>query len=309
MPLKAVANPPLPPLLTFANGVRLVSRDELRPSKLEGWEQVFSLEELRDIREWYLALACDWAGPDADMPTGTSPETRLANAHLGLQVAAPIGTFLSVCIREQDAGQHPCLMMTRFERFHGTVWSRMRSFNGMTSREVESIVNGVIDILEKGDARAVNPIRLFEHGLISTDRYIRILLWVTAMDGILMAVKEETFVSRLCFLLGADSQVFPKEDDVYIRRPTVVRDVAKDLFKLRSELAHGAKIGRRFWEAREDLRTLFDLQAYGAVPPRYCNLLEESALSLLTRILRKIILDNLVDEFSSVKQWKARLNS
>jgi len=184
----------------------------------------------------------------------------------------------------------------------------MRGFNGMTVAEVESIANGVGQILEGGDLRTINVVRLFGHGLVSGDPYIRILLWVTAIDGILMAVKEELFEHRLYALLGADSKVFPPEDGVYIQRPTVVMDVAKDLFELRSQLAHGRAIGERFWEAREDLKDLFDPSAYSGVP-RYRMLLEEAALSLLSRILRRIILDDLVGDFSNVKKWKARLNN
>jgi hypothetical protein len=183
----------------------------------------------------------------------------------------------------------------------------MRNYNGMTTAAIQSVVNGVIAILETGNPRVANPIRLFEQGLISTNSYIRILLWVTAMDGILMAVKESVFVARLCSFLGAASQVFPPEDGVYIMRATTVGDVAEDLFSLRSSLAHGTAIRRRFWEPREDLRHLFSPAAYVGFPT-YATLLEEAALSLLSRMLRKIIVEALVDDFSNVKKWRARLD-
>ena len=303
MPLKTIAHPPL---IQFTNGVQLVSHDAFKPSNLDGWQQVFSLDELREIREWHLAIACDWNAAE-DAPQEAPPEHRLADARLALQVAAPMGSYLSVCIREQDSGQNPLLMTTRLEQFRGTVWSRIRGFNGMTPVEVESIVSGVISILQKRDARTANPIRLFEQGLISSNAYIRILLWVTAIDGILMAVKEGIFTNRLCAFLGATSQVFPPQGRRFIRRSLTVAEVAEDLFKLRSELAHGSAIQKKYWEARDDLRDALPLQAYSG-SPQYSVLLEEAALSLLTRILRrKIILDNLIDEFSSVKKWRERL--
>jgi hypothetical protein len=183
----------------------------------------------------------------------------------------------------------------------------MRGFNGMTSAEVESIVDGISSIVEQGNIRTVNPIRLFEHGLVSQEPYIRILLWTTAIDGILMAVTKDRFENRLCAFLGTDSHVFPTEDGVFIKRSTVVGDVASDLFELRSELAHGRPIGKRFWELREDLRDPLNASVYGGMP-RYRMLLEEAALSLLSRVLRKIILENLVSDFSSTKKWKARLD-
>src|SRR5258706_8543775 len=96
IPLRTVVNPP--PLDKFSNGVELVSSDVFKPSNLDGWEQVFSLVDLRELREWHLALACNWDAGASDS-NSTSAVVRLANANLALQVAAPIGTYLSVCIR------------------------------------------------------------------------------------------------------------------------------------------------------------------------------------------------------------------
>jgi hypothetical protein len=99
IPLKTV--PAYPPLkLQFSNGVHLVSRDEFAPANLGGWERIFSLQELREISEWHLAIAYEW-NSETDLAGKTSPEIRSGNARLALQVAAPIGTFLSVCIRER----------------------------------------------------------------------------------------------------------------------------------------------------------------------------------------------------------------
>jgi hypothetical protein len=304
MPLKSGANPPS---IEFKNGVKVVIYKELQPLPLNGWEQVFSLEELKELREWHLAIAYQW-NSDQQVQNESSPEILLSDTLLALQIAAPIGTFLSVCIREEDTGGIPLLRTTRLERFHGTAWSRMRGFSGMTTPVVRSVVDGVIDILQKGNPRAANPLRLFQNGLASTNPYIRILLWVTAIDGILMAVKQNLFVERICALLGADSLVFPIQDDVFIQRSTTVRKVAGDLFQLRSELAHGQAISRQFWEARDDLADFLPSSVYQQ-PPRYHHLLEEVALSLLTRIVRLVILDGLVEDFSDPKKWKAKLRS
>jgi hypothetical protein len=304
IPLKTVpAAYPFP--LKFENGVTLVSHEEFPPQHFKGWDEVFSRRELQDLSQWHQAIACDYGG-DEGIQGKASPEARLANVRLALQLAAPIGTFLSVCIRERDDGETPSLITTRFEEFHGTPWSRMKGFTGMTAGQVQSIVNGLAHILEQGNPRTATPIRLFEHGLVSRDPYIRILLWVTAIDSVLMAVKADVFETRLCVFLGADTKVFPPEDGVYIQRPTVVKDVARDLFTLRSLLAHGRPIEQRFWEFREDLRELLGTQAYGSTP-RYRVLLEEAALSVLTRVLHTIILDDLVNDFVSAKKWKKRL--
>jgi hypothetical protein len=306
IPLKTIPiNPPTK--LQFSNGTRLVSRDEFEAADLSGWKQVFSWQELRDINEWHLAIACDW-NPDTDLGGKTSPETRLANARIALQVAAPVGTFFTVCIREQDDGKNLSLAATRFEQLHGTPWSRMKGFNGITSDQIQLIVDGTIQILDEGNPRTVTPIRLFEQGLITRDPYLRTLFWVTAMDSILMAVKKELFLSRLYAMLGADTQVFPPEDGIYIQRDTRINEVAKDMFELRSLLAHGRVISKKFWEPRDDLANYLDRSVYNP-PPRYRILLEEASLSLLSRMLHKIFLENLVRDFSNEKIWKNRLAS
>jgi hypothetical protein len=301
LPLKTVSAE-YPHHIKFANGVRFVFQSEFPTSKLEGWQEVFSEQELRDIRQWHLALASGWKTQE------DYPVVQLANARLALQVAAPIGTFLSICVRESEDENNPNLVAaTRFPEFRGTAWSRMRGFNGMSDEDIQSISNGVIRILEKNDARTTTPVRLLEQGLISSDPYIRIFLWVTAIDSVLMAVTEEKFVRRLYALLGENSKVFPPEDGVYIQRATVAVDVARDLFELRSEVAHGRAIGQRFWEPRQDLESLFDRSAYMG-PLRYRVLLEEAALSLLCQIFRKMILEGLVSDFLVPRNWKMRLD-
>jgi hypothetical protein len=304
MPLKSVAHPPL---VAFANGVRVVLRDSFNPPGLEGWEQVFRPDDLKEMRDWYLAIACDWSVP-ITAGAEISPEVRLADTRLALQVAAPTGTFLSVCIKEQDDNTNPRLMVRELEKLHGTTWSRMKGFNGITANQVQSIVNGILLLLETKDARTTNPLRIFEQGLVAANPYVRFLLWVTAIDGILMAVKEQIFISRLASLLGAESLVFPPDDGVYINRPTLVKDVAKDLFVLRSEIAHGRAISKKFWEVRDDLVELLPRNAYGE-HPRYFFLLEEVALALLTRILGKIVTSNLLSLYAESKKWKAYLEN
>jgi hypothetical protein len=301
MPLSSVAEPPV---LSFVNRVRVVSHQQFKPPKLLGWEQVFSLNELEQIRDWHLAIAYDW---DSHVPRdGRSPENRLADTRLALQVAAPMGTFVSVCIREQDDSENPRLMTTRLEQFTGTTWSRRWGFDDMPATEIEKVVNGVIQILNANDARTANPIRLFEQGLISHHPYIRIFLWVTAIDSILMAVKKDKFVQRLSAFFGSASPVFVPRNDPLDWGKFLIEDVAEDLFVLRSEVAHGRAIGETFWRGRDDLKPLWPWFPPND-PPRYLHLLEEAALSLVSRIFRKIIADNLIADFANAKAWKAHL--
>jgi hypothetical protein len=301
MPLNSVAEPPP---LSFSNGVQIVSRDSFKPPQLVGWEEVFSLSDLKQLRNWHLAIAYDW---DANAPSdGRTPENRLQDTRLALQVAAPVGTFVSVCIREQDDSENPRLMTTRLEEFSGTTWSRRWGFNNLPAIQVEAIVNGVIRILNTNDARTINPIRLFEQGLISHHPYIRIFLWVTAIDSILMAVNKARFIQRLSSFFGPASPVFAPSNDSLDWGKFLIEDLAEDLYVLRSEVAHGRAIGETFWKERADLNTFWPWLPQND-PPRYLHLLEEAALSLISRILRKIIVEDLVLEFTNAKAWRAHL--
>lgn len=298
MPLNSVAEPPQ---LSFANGVKIVSHDGFDPPALDGWEEVFSLEDLKQLRNWHLAIAYDW---NANIPSdGRSPENRLQDTRLALQVVAPVGSFISVCIREQDDSENPRLMTTRLEQFTGTTWSRRWGFNDLPALAVENIVNGVIQLLSSKNPRTSNPIRLFEQGLISHNPYIRIFLWVTAIDSILMAVKKEKFVQRLCSFFGPAASVFTPSNDSLNWSRFLIEDLAEDLFVLRSEVAHGRVIGQVFWKERADLRPFWPWlpQLDG---PRYLHLLEEAALSLVSRIFQRIILEKLAVDFADARAWR-----
>jgi hypothetical protein len=111
MPLKSIADPPR---VTFSNGVRVVSHDEFKPPTLETWEQVFGPKDLKEMREWKLAIACDWSEPTIPgiKRDQAPPEIRLANTNLALQVVAPTGTSFSACITEQDEGINPRLRIS-----------------------------------------------------------------------------------------------------------------------------------------------------------------------------------------------------
>ena len=149
---------------------------------------------------------------------------------------------------------------------------------------------------------------MFEQGLIATNPYIRIFLWATALDGILMAVTAE-ILRRIYCILGRESLVFPEADGVFIFRPIKVQDIASDLFKLRSEIAHGQKISEKFWERRDDLLPFFPLLAYGEEAPRYLELLEEAALSLLGQVLHKICLKYGLSSYLEPKRWRQVLDA
>jgi len=289
-----------PPLLHFANGVRVVHSVTFDKTTLEDWAELYNKTEIRQLGEQSRSLYLEGESLDSLIQSDAMQDAQFA-----IQFIAPMGNYLSIELTVGDQGRVQA--GRRFERFAGTAWSRMAGFNGVTTQAAESLANGVFQILQSGNARMINPLRMLEHGLINSNPYLRIFMWVSALDGIYMGVKTANFIERLSKFLGATAPVFPAKDGVYFTRPTTVSDVAADLFSLRSEIAHGQEISEKFWRKSEDLRPLFPLSAYGPDSLRYLQLLEESALSLLKQTLHKIILSGSLGDFSDVGVWRQRM--
>jgi hypothetical protein len=152
----------------------------------------------------------------------------------------------------------------------------------------------VADVFLRSVVRLQNPVLLLEHGLQSTNLHIRVLLWATGIDALLMAIKANDFCDCLVNLLGADTFVFPP-DRFFNRQPRyTVGDVVKDLFELRSEIAHGKTIGKKFRESTG----LQNVDGRSVASPadkfQYRQVLEECAAFLLCAALRKVLTSNLL---------------
>ena len=129
-----------------------------------------------------------------------------------------------------------------------TVWGRLVSVPGTMPTELPVIMERIEDAIRRPIIRVQNPVYLLEHGLQATNLHIRVLLWTTGLDGLLMANNRSEFVERLHNLLGADTLIFPP-DKIMNRQPKYkVSDVSGDLYDLRSEIAHGREISKRFRE-------------------------------------------------------------
>ena len=310
LPLRSIA---YPPQLTLSNGVSIVTRDRVQPANLDDLSEIFTGQERRHLRDWHLALLYEWEGRSGVIDAADDSYYRLADANVALQIVAPIGNQLAVSIEEDDpisfreSGtpvERRLRRTTHHLRFYGTTWSRMSGYSGMTVERIAAITNGVLQILSGANARAINPLRMYEHGLNSTNPYLRVFLWTSALDGILMSSNPRTFVDRLCSLLGPSTLVFPPSDGVFIERSTTVADVAADIYDLRSEVAHGMAINKKFGMQRDDMRPLLPHIAYGSEPPRYFQLLEEATLSLLKQVLQKIFEEDLLDTFANASSWR-----
>jgi|GEM_PF-3269837 len=141
--------------------------------------------------------------------------------------------------------------------------------------------------------RLINPVRLLEHGLQAREPHLATLLWTMGLDSLLMPKNSKLFVSRLCRLLGPESYVFGRGKFLGEQPSIKVGDIAEDLYKFRSKIAHGNDIPIRFRE-KFALRSTTGEEIYcgeGHSHLPYRAILHSAALFLLLAAIRGILTD------------------
>lgn len=298
---------PTPPLLRFANEVEVVDLPETERPKLDTWGEILSRQDIREFGRTERWLAYDFSDPPGSRTS--DPEERLGNTVMALQVAAPVGCDHFVMFTKTLDSRFADLTLHVRNRLHSCGWARLLGQSGITSSQLLNVVNAILRCIQEKQTRFVNPLRLLENGLYSSEPYMQTLIWVMGLDGLLMAGNSKEFVRRLCRLLGSSTPVFPAlpNGGIVCRSYTVER-LAGEMFDLRSEIAHGRPISEKFWRPLPDIETGFYEIAYQGMPTLR-NVLAEGALLLLCRALRTIILDNLSPTFSCIKTWREYLTS
>jgi hypothetical protein len=218
---------------------------------------------------------------------------RTLYATYAIQILQPIGApNLSLLYRH--ASNSLILESTRHRpAYTGTIWAHLCDVSVPFGDHISTVLDRVQDVFQKPTLRLQIPIWLFEQGLIAADRHIRLLLWATGLDGITQSGGISAFGKRLCSLLGPDTHVFPS-CAVYPLPKYKVAEVVGDLYRLRTEMAHGLPFHEKFRKKGgflgPDDRPIADNFAGW----RYDQVLEECAAFLLCRTLREILLHNRV---------------
>jgi hypothetical protein len=214
---------------------------------LDSWAYFLSqhdLGKLKSVRYWL------WYEFESEWPRNLQREKAALAlfdyAQYGIQLLAPTGSrgivLMARKIRDRlmiESGLHrPPL--------NETVWGRHVAHPKTLRFDLPVIMERMETAFQRRIIRLQNPVYMLEHGLQATNLHIRVLLWVTGLDGLLMANNRSEYVDRLQNLLGADTLIFPP-DKIMSRQPKyTVADVAQDLFDLRSDIAHGREISKRF---------------------------------------------------------------
>jgi hypothetical protein len=226
----------------------------------------------------------------------------IRNTQLGIQIAAPVG-----CVDTTVIIQHGHLVSTVHPPpLESTPFARIVNFANMPLGDVRAIISGVHSVFRKKLTRLINPLQFFQLGLESRHEYISTFMWATALDALIMAGNPTLFGKRLTALLGEHTYVLPAIDPG--GQPCFrVADIVDDLYEFRSVIAHGKVVPDKFLKHSELINT--NAERILSYPPgsRYSRIMQESALFLLTTVLRKLFINQLIPIFANVKLWKDRM--
>jgi hypothetical protein len=206
------------------------------------------------------------------------------------QIIKPVET-LGLIFRGEDLGYS--VNIEQVEHRHPTdagEWARMKRFDAEMLDEVIGMIPRVHAVLNGTNAELKNSISLLQLGLEQYHPLIAGMLWVMGMEAIFDSDNRNDFSDKLCALLGPNSLAFPDWNDLTGPLSYVVKDIAGDLYKLRSKLAHGVDLRK----AVKDRTSPVDLLKTVRLHPfseetSYALLLSQAACFLLCQVIKKTI--------------------
>jgi len=300
-PLKGVEQP-----YQFSNSitVRAVEPILWEQSIIKGFVSEHDRENLQKTKYWLCA------GKQVEYPTQQSDELfeLVHHAQSTTQIIYPFGggnVFLKFHRTSQGydnvGSWHP-------SRLHSTLMGRIGAFEKQGfATDFETVYTGVRRAFDEKILRLQNPILLLEHGQQIGNVPLSALFWVLGLDMLFMAGGSiDAFVDRISGFLGPDSFIFPVTE-IFQQQPFPrVKDVLGDLYVLRNKIAHGLEIPKLPYRKEYHLH-----DTYGAVITGenylYLHLMQESALFILCKSLRKILVEGFVDDVKDDSKWKLRL--
>lgn len=298
--------------IAFRNGVVFDHLPGNLHPKFDDWGEFFSRRHigyLSEINYWIYRFFDDEGSPGS--PARAEAVGQVDNIALSFLVDCPaelnpteFQEMTAICELRGDrlipstVGFH--------QPYYCFSWARVIRESRFAEGRVGVIAEGIEECLAKRVVRVVNAFRLLELGLQNTEPYIKLLLWVAALDSLLMAITADNFVSRLQNLLGADTLIFPASA---LGQPGyTVADVADDMYELRSAIAHGTQIPEKYWHEPGYQGKSGQFLARLPHCDRYRDLLSGCALFLLSAALRKIYIDGLVDRTADSRTWRDLLD-
>lgn len=296
-------------LWPFQNPTRLSLRVWIRPNpqikESEFLHWALSNREIDDLKQRPNWLSCEF--PDSG-PLGSKRQTRavwiVKQAALALQIVAPIGSWEAqvMTLERRPEGLFLQSMEHRPPQYTFP-WARIIGFDKNSESHVPLVFSGVQKAFARKSIRLINALNFFELGLEATSLHIKFFLWTTALDALLMAGAGGAFERRMYSLFGQSSFVLPSIESGQPRYR--VEDVTDDLFRFRSNIAHGLEVPKKFWQTvpfDDDKGKPIDVVTPNPRP--YHETLTECSLFLLCRLFRWIFLNNLHEVVNNSQQWR-----
>ena len=264
--------------------------------------------ELKDLKETKYWLCASKEAEHVFDSVCHDLRSRVESAMWALQIICPSGSnsnvFLDFAQTAQGYENTGCQLSK-------VLW---RTLIGLTTsaekcglaQDFEAVYSMVRRASTEGIVRLQNPIRLLEHGMQIGEPHLGTLMFVMALDMLMMAVKKAPFVERVGRFLDSQSYVFPPVSSMCHQPAVKVEDVLSRLFDLRNLIAHGREIPKTPYREQHDLLDV-NGNLINFVPYYYSYLMFDSGLFLLARSLRKVAVENLFDEVCDEKKWRKRL--
>jgi hypothetical protein len=258
-------------------------------------ESRYWLSASKEVENWYLDQSDD------------SPYEKARRAMNALQIICPSGRRnVYLKFRETPEGfdnigsLHPAKMSS-------TVMGRMAVLEEQGLQDdFDKVYQGVNRAFDERIVRLQNPILLLEHGLQTGHVYLSTLMWVMGLDMLFMAGEKVPFVDRAAGFLGASTRVSPVVPFPNRQPRLTIGEVLGDVYELRNIVAHGREIPAKPFREKCDI---VDTNGgrINTIDYHYSQVIMESALFLLARSLRKIMVDGLVDVVEDEANWKQKL--
>jgi len=229
--------------------------------------------------------------------------TRAEYVSMALQILAPIGEQGVRIFCVETEGRLKPRSVGRGRALKGTRWSGAAAYALSDLGSIPLMIDRIGEAVQKNVQRLVNPLVLHRLGQQAELSNVRTLLWTTALDAIVMAGNRAEFCTRLGHLLGRENLIFPPNKNGIQPRYTV-GELVEGLYELRSLVAHGRQLSQRFLEVDGFLDT-----NGSAISPDYtvAQVLEETALFMLSRVLRLILTTECFSEIANESTWRRRL--
>jgi len=268
------------------------------------WRWALSGREIEDLKRvpWWITLRC--RADDTALSKRQQRAVEIVRySRLAIQLVAPVGCNESTIVISGPNGVstvHPPSMPS-------TPWGRVNGYENASLDEIRRVVRGVNSIFRFRIPQLINSLNFLELGFGAENQYISTFLWVSGLDSILMAGTPQNFRRRLVNILGEQTFVLPKVDPG--GQPKYrVGEIAEEVYELRSKIAHGSLIPKKFLE-QVRLKNVNDriIESYGP-PTQYLHIVRECALFLLIGVLKKIFLEDCAKVANSTGLWRSKLN-